>query len=388
MDLGSTTGMDLSNITLFDGSRRGPDYHSWAAAPEREVTKQVNQARSAGRTVDAVDRLDMAEKYLQHDSEAYTSFSSLRKICSWRLDAASENCFTDYNPTQEELAFVLGMSVNVPGLKEGITSILKKEFSDAYVRAHHKGWVRTETQMLAQATQEILGRQAAAPATPAASAQTSSSADATSSAEGEATPARAAAVPENRMFVSDGKRSDPNTYAYKNVMHLFGLKYSQATYEQEAAFNTLAQGNSTEEVFANELQRQAAAMRHKPDLNERTIIMRFVNGLNDTALAADLLQWLQNADSKVTMKDVMLRVAQYKDTLKELTLVRVQAEAAKALSQQSMGFDRSALLAKAPGEKSSNGNNSGSSLAPKKQMLEAAKACVLSGQYTPDHVPG
>lgn len=92
------------------------------------------------------------------------------------------------------------------------------------------------------------------------------------------------------------------------------------------------------------------------------------------------MQWLQNADSKVTMKDVMLRVTQYKTTLKELTLLRIQAEAAKTMAQQSTGFDRSALFAKAPGEKSSS---SSSSLAPKKHMLEAAKACVLSGQYTP-----
>lgn len=289
MDLGATTGMDLSNITLFDGSRRGADYHSWAAAPDREVTRQVNQARAAGRTVDAVDRLDMVEKYLQHDSEAFNSFGSLRKISSWRLDAAAENCFTDYHATQDELTFVLGMSVHLPGLKEGIKDILKAEFSETYSRAFRKGWVRTETQLLSQATQEILGRPPATPAT----AQASGDADTTSAAEGEPTPARAAAVPENRMFVCNGKRSDPNTYAYKYVMHLFSLKYSQATYEQEAAFNTLTQGNSTEEVFANELQRQAAAMRHKPDLNERTIIMRFVNGLNDTSLAADLLHWLQ-----------------------------------------------------------------------------------------------
>lgn len=55
-------------------------------------------------------------------------------------------------------------------------------------------------------------------------------------------------------------------------------------YEQETTFRTLCQGSTPEEVFANELQRQAAAMRHMPGLNERSIIIRFINGLSDTAL--------------------------------------------------------------------------------------------------------
>jgi hypothetical protein len=47
------------------------------------------------------------------------------------------------------------MSVHLPGLKEGIKDILKAEFNETYSRAFRKGWVRTETQLLSQATQEI-----------------------------------------------------------------------------------------------------------------------------------------------------------------------------------------------------------------------------------------
>lgn len=398
MELGLTTGMDLSPISLFDGNRRGAEYHCWAAAPEREVTKLSNQARSANRTIDAIDRLDMVEKYIKFPSEAWDSFTFLRKISNWRLDAAALNGFPDCEPTQEELRYVLGMAIYTPGRVKAISSALKDAFGLVCSKARIRGWVVTQAQMLIDATQAVLAdanvlraRQPAATtttaavgeqATPTAAAQASSSAPASASAAGEAA-ARAAPVTatESRSFMMDGHRSDPNTYVYKYLMYLYGLKYSQATYEQETAFNTLCQGSSSEEVFANELQRQAAALRHMPGLNQRSIIMRFINGLSDASLAAELMQWLQNADKEVTMEDVMQRVVQYKTTIKELTMLRLQAEAAKTMAQQSMGFDRSALFAKAPGERSS----SSSVLAPKKQMLEAAKACVQSGQYPPDH---
>jgi hypothetical protein len=71
------------------------------------------------------------------------------------------------------------MSVHLPGLKEGVKDILKKEFYESYARAFRKGWVRTETQLLSQVTQEILGRPPATPAT----AQDSGDAATTSAAE-------------------------------------------------------------------------------------------------------------------------------------------------------------------------------------------------------------
>jgi hypothetical protein len=75
--------------------------------------------------------------------------------------------------------------------------------------------------------------------------------------------------------VVDGQKCDPQTYAYKYIMRLYALKVDgQATDEQEAEFNMLRQGALTEEAIAGELQRKAAALIHRTDLTERSLITR------------------------------------------------------------------------------------------------------------------
>jgi hypothetical protein len=112
--------------------------------------------------------------------------------------------------------------------------------------------------------------------------------------------------------------------------------------------------------------------------------MRFINGLNDSALACELLQGLQDATNRVTMQELLLKVQHYKATIKELATVRVQAEAARNLMNLNLGYDKAALFSKDLGTPGGSGDSS-SGVAPKKQLLQAAKACVQSGQFAADH---
>jgi hypothetical protein len=364
MDLNSSTP-EVSDRLLFDGTARGQDYYGWFAVPDLAVTKQCTNARAAGRqTPDACDQLAIVLGYIKYPSQAYDNLLRIQEISNWRLQAAQDNKYTTSKLTADELAFVLGLSVNVPGKSDSIEKVFETEFGPIAAAAQAKpGWY--DAGAAAEADDD------------GAVAAVAAEADAGQHVVIEV---RAA----SRVLLSKGRKFDPHSYVYRFIMRLYSLKYGQATEDQEAEFNTFQQGALTEEAFASELKRRAAALIHRTDLTERSLLLRFVNGLTDRALAAELLQVLQNATEAVTMDSILLRVAQYKSTLKELTTVRVQAEAAKALQQQRTGFDR-ALLFKPASNSHTDSSSSSSNAAPKKQFLQAARACVSAGQYPPDH---
>ena len=362
MDLNSSTS-EVSDRLLFDGTQRGHDYYTWVAVPDLAVTKQCTTARAAGRqTPDACDQLAIVLSYVKYPSQAYDNLLRAQEVCSWRLQAAQENKYTTSKATAAELEYVLGLSVNVPGKGDCIERALEAEFGPVAAAAQAKpGWY-----------------EAAAAAEAADGEAVAAVAEGDPPGQHVVIEVRAA----SRVLVIKGRKYDPHSYVYRFIMRLYALKYGQATEDQEAEFNTFQQGTLTEEAFASELKRRAAALIHRTDLTERSILLRFVNGLTDRALAAELLQVLQNATEAVTMDSLLLRVEQYKATLKELTTVRVQAEAAKALQQQRTGFDRALLFKPAP---NSHTDSSSSNAAPKKQFLQAARACVSAGQYPPEH---
>jgi hypothetical protein len=368
MDLTTTTA-EVSERLLFDGTARGANFYSWFAVPDMAVTKACTNARTAGRqTPDACDQLQIVLGYVKYPSKAYEDLLQLQEVSSWRLQAAQEGMFSASAPTQQEIDFVLGLAAHLPGKANIIIECMRKDFQSLAVAAQaKKGWYAGDAAAVLALN-------------PTAVVEVGPDADSTQTAGASSA---AAGSNQRRVLIDKGRKYDPHVYAYRYITRLYSLKYGQATEDQEAEFNTFQQGALTEEAFASELQRRAAALIHRTDLNERSLIMRFVNGLTDKTLAADLLQVLQNATTTVTMSDVLNRVAQYKDTMKELATVRVQAEAAKALQQQRVGFDRAQLFAKHGSGPVADGSSS--SMAPKKQMLAAARAMVQSGQYAPEH---
>lgn len=356
--------MEASVRNLFDGSARGADYHVWFAVPDLAINKLCTTAHTAGRsTPDAYDLLNIVQGYIKHPSKAYDDMQELLDICSWRLQAALDNQYTSATPTTKELRFVLGLSMHLPGKSELVSRLIRDEFLQIQTEAQKKqGWI-------------ILGDYSS-------SASTMLQTPIKPENAGEA--AAADASTERRILMHKGKKYDPNMYAYRYLTRLYAHKYGQATEDQEAEFNTFRQGSLTEEAYASELQRRAAALVHRADIDERSLMLRYINGLNDSHLANDLLAYLQTSSHKVTMAELLLRTNHCKSTLKELLAVQVQMEAAKAMQSKALGFDRTALLART-GDTGASNHSKPDASNPRKQLVQTARALAQSNQLPPDH---
>jgi hypothetical protein len=119
----------------------------------------------------------------------------------------------------------------------------------------------------------------------------------------------------------------------------------------------------------------------RSDLTERSLVLRFIQGLKDKELADERQQGLQNTTNTISMAEVLKRVEQHGPSQRRCLGVRVEYEAAQSLMHQNCGYDRSALFKKPA--RSHIGCKSAA--APKELMWLAAKACFQAGQYPVDH---
>jgi hypothetical protein len=297
---------------------RGVQFLDWQDQQHALVNDKVINARASGKpTPEVTDMISIIETGITKPSAAHDIFVELRKATNKRTVIAAGGGFSPCQPTQAELQVALHLNMHDPNYVADLSADMRKEFEQVEDAAAHKGkLVRIEDAGL------------------------------------DAPAAQRSASTELQIYV-DGIAYTPNLYAYKVFLFLFARRFAQATEQQEMEFSLLTQGDMTEDAFAAELQRQAAGLRHRRDIDEKFMAMRFVNGLSDSELQASLRVYMQQAEQLPTITALLVQSERYRHHRRAQTKAQLETDTARAC----MAGSHAAGSSSGPGSAATSGLN-------------------------------